>query len=746
MLRIPFKYRITAVIFTLAAIILAVVLSQSLTQYLKGSRVQLVEHEQAMLKLLGKFAHIALLTTDYENFQPQLEHVASLSGVSVIVLADDRGLIVATSEPAWIGESLSSRLVDADPNNEWQFLLLENMTGQLGTLAAQFSDDNLMGLHNRIRTKAFIWSMLGLLLIALFSLLAGNLLTRRLFCVTQAAEAVSNGDLSARAAVNGRDEVAELGHVFNAMVQKINDDRIQLEEREKYLSLTLDSIGDAVITTDANGCVTRMNPVAEELTAWKTSEAQGRPLLEVFKIINAQSRQAVTNPVEKVLATSKIIGLANHTVLISKENTEYQIADSAAPITDKTGKILGVILVFRDITQQYQVEEALRRSQKMDAIGQLSGGIAHDFNNQLSIIIGYLDFLNKHLSETEKPYKWVQTATKATLRCMDLTRQLLSFSRRQATDKTVLNLNSAFDDLQDMISRSVTPEIDVQYFLAEDLWLTETNIGELQDVIINLVLNARDAMPHGGKIIIKTANRYIDDDFADSNFTIKSGEYVGEYVQMTLSDTGVGMDKNSLEHIFEPFFTTKPEGKGTGLGMAMVYGFIKRYDGFIDIHSEPRMGTTVHLYLPHSKTTDAVSDNAYQEAELPTGTESVLIVDDEIDLLELANQFFSELGYHTQIAENGTQALEILKKDLTIDLLFSDVVMPGGINGYELAQQATQLQPKIKVLLSSGFTSRSIVKKGQVKFDANMLSKPYRKADLAHRVRLVLDNEAEEDV
>jgi len=510
MLRIPFKYRITAVIFTLAAIILAVVLSQSLTQYLKGSRVQLVEHEQAMLKLLGKFAHIALLTTDYENFQPQLEHVASLSGVSVIVLADDRGLIVATSEPAWIGESLSSRLVDADPNNEWQFLLLENMTGQLGTLAAQFSDDSLMGLHNRIRTKAFIWSMLGLLLIALFSLLAGNLLTRRLFCVTQAAEAVSNGDLSARAAVNGRDEVAELGHVFNAMVQKINDDRIQLEEREKYLSLTLDSIGDAVITTDANGCVTRMNPVAEELTAWKTSEAQGRPLLEVFKIINAQSRQAVTNPVEKVLATSKIIGLANHTVLISKENTEYQIADSAAPITDKTGKILGVILVFRDITQQYQVEEALRRSQKMDAIGQLSGGIAHDFNNQLSIIIGYLDFLNKHLSETEKPYKWVQTATKATLRCMDLTRQLLSFSRRQATDKTVLNLNSAFDDLQDMISRSVTPEIDVQYFLAEDLWLTETNIGELQDVIINLVLNARDAMPHGGKNIITRKYQRID--------------------------------------------------------------------------------------------------------------------------------------------------------------------------------------------------------------------------------------------
>jgi len=737
MLKIPLKYRITAVIFSLAAIILTIVLSQSLSQYLNGSRVEQAKHEQATLILLGDFARIALLTTDYETFQPQLEQVTSLSGVSVILLADDRDIIVATSMPGWIGQSLTDKHLDT--TTEWQLLTLKNMSGRLGTLAAKFSDDALIDLHDQIRSKALTWSLLGLLIIALVSLLAGHLLTRRLSLITRAAEAVSNGDLSARAKIQGHDEVAELGHVFDTMVNKLNTDRAQLAEREQYLSLTLDSIGDAVITTDAKGCISRMNPVAEELTGWKTSEAHGHPLPEVFNIINADSRQIVSNPVERVLKSRQIVGLANHTVLINKNNTEYQIADSAAPIIDSNENILGVILVFRDVTQQYQVEEALRRSQKMDAIGQLTGGIAHDFNNQLNIVIGYLDFLNSHFSETEKPYKWVQSATKATLRCIDLTRQLLSFSRRQPTDNTLINLNSTFDELQDMISRSVTPEIDVQYSLAENLCKTVTNKGEFQDVVVNLVLNARDAMPNGGKIVIETSNTYFDEDFSGLNLKIKKGDYA----QLSISDTGAGINKELKERIFEPFFTTKPVGKGTGLGMSMVYGFIKRYDGYIKVDSEPGTGTTIRVYLPCSKTTDISSENINQNINIPTGSESVLIVDDEVDLLELAEQYFSELGYKTKIAENGETALEVLKCDHNIDLLFSDVVMPGGINGYDLALQATQLHSELKVLLTSGFTSKSIAKSEHKKFEAQLLSKPYRKVELAKMVRLILDNEKE---
>ena len=733
MLKIPFKYRITVVIFTLSAIILSIVLTQSLAQYLSGSRLEQTKHDEATLSLLGDFARIALLTTDYESFQPQLEQVANLSGVSAILLADEHDIIVATSRPYRLGQSLTNN--DINQSAGWQLLSLANMSGQLGTLAAKFTDDALMAQHEQIRMRALYWSVFGLLAIALVSLLAGHLLTRRLRLITRTAEAVANGDFSARSNIQGHDEVAELGYVFDAMVNKVNTDRSHLAEREQYLSLTLDSIGDAVITTDAEGCITRMNPVAEALTAWQTSEAQGRPLPEIFKIINADSRKSVSNPVEIVLESRKIVGLANHTVLIDKNNNEYQIADSAAPIIDSRGRILGVILVFRDVTQQYAIEEALRRSQKMDAIGQLSGGIAHDFNNQLGIIIGYLDFLNKQFSESEKPYKWVQNATKAALRCSDLTRQLLSFSRHQATDIAVLDLNSAFDELQDVISRSVTPKIDVQYFLAENLWLTETNKGEFQDVIVNLILNSRDAMPDDGKIVIETSNTVIDEGFSDPKLQIKKGEYV----QLSLSDTGTGINNEIQDRVFEPFFTTKPDGKGTGLGMAMVYGFIKRYDGYIQLYSEPGIGTTVRIYLPRSKTSEVSDEYTDKNANIPTGTESVLIVDDEIDLLDLAQHIFSGLGYKTQIAENGVEALKALNSDQHFDMLFSDVVMPGSINGYELAKQAKQLHPDIKILLTSGFTSKAIVKNEHKEFEAQLLSKPYRKADLAQKVRLILD-------
>ena len=740
MLKIPFKFRITAVIFILAAIVLGVVLSQSLSQYLKGSQEQISEQQHATLDLLSEFARIALLTTDYDLFQPQLENVANLPGVSVIILVDDNGLIVATSEPTLIGHSISEQHIKV--SDGWRILPLHNVSGTLGTLAAKFSNERSLLLHNKIRKDAFVWSVLGLLFIALISLLAGELLTRRLSIVTRAAEEVSKGNLSTRVKVKGHDEVAELGYVFDIMVNAINTKRIQLEQREQFLSLTLDSIGDAVITTDNKGAITRMNPVAEELTGWEKEKATGKQLPEIFKIIYAQSREEVVNPVDKVLSSRKIVGLANHTLLISKDNKEHHIADSAAPIIDKSGMLYGVILVFRDITHQYQTEETLRRSQKMEAIGQLSGGIAHDFNNQLNIVIGYLDFLESHFNEGDKPYRWVQTASKATLRCMDLTRQLLSFSRRKAVEKEPVDLNNSFTDLKDMISRSVTPEIDVQYFLDEDLWLTEINIGEFQDAVINLIINARDAMPHGGKIMIETSNLRVDDDFASINMGIEDGDYV----ELVLSDTGTGIDKELLEHIFEPFFTTKEDGKGTGLGMAMVYGFVQRYDGYIKVYSETEVGTTIRIYLPRSKIESMVYERVQNIVDLPHGDETVLIVDDEIDLLLLADKLFTELGYKTQTAQSGAQALEILKTNNDFDLIFSDVVMPGGVSGYDLAEGAIELNPAIKILLTSGFTSRTMIKEGQEKFRNHLLSKPYRKSELAQRVRFILDDGVEKTV
>ncbi len=538
-------------------------------------------------------------------------------------------------------------------------------------------------------------------------------------------------------------EIRQLATTFQAVTDERRQAFNSLQEREQNLTITLNSIGDAVIATDTSGNITRMNPVAEVLIGWRASEATGRPLLEVFRIINARTREPLASPVEKVLRTGSKVGLANHTVLIGRDGAEYQIADSAAPIKNDSGEILGVILVFRDVTQQYQTEEALRRSQKMEAIGQLSGGIAHDFNNQLGVVIGYLDFLKNLFPEGENARRWVDIAIRATLRCTDLTRQLLTFSRRQSEEKKVVDINEALEELETMIARSVTPEVVVQYSLAEDLWLTEIDPGEFHDAILNLVINARDAMRGGGRLLIETSNKYLDADYA----TLNPGVEVGDYVQLRLSDTGTGMNRETLEHIFEPFFTTKPEGKGTGLGMAMVYGFAKSYGGYIKIYSEPGVGTTMRLYLPRSMASESAAPvKIVDEADFPVGNETILIVDDEVDLLQLADQYLSDLGYRTHLAENAEQALKVLAKEEGIDLLFSDVVMPGRMNGYELAQRATELKPGLRVLLSSGFTSKTLAHNGLVRFAAHLLAKPYRKVDLAQRIRLVLDEGLEGEI
>ncbi len=387
--------------------------------------------------------------------------------------------------------------------------------------------------------------------------------------------------------------------------------------------------------------------------------------------------------------------------------------------------------------EKNQAEEALRRTQKLEAIEQLSGGIAHDFNNQLGIVIGYLDFLGSHTEDNEELHKCVESATRATLRCMDLTRQLLASTRRQVKQKKVVSINATLSELETMVTRSVTPEVDVQYSLADDLWLTEIDIDEFQDVILNLVINARDAMPNGGKLTIETSNNTLEADCVARNPEVETGDYV----QLMLSDTGTGMDKETLGHVFEPFFSTKPEGKGTGLGLAMVYGFVKRYAGHIEIHSDPGVGTDIRLYLPRSIASASSDIFNSHEIKLPRGSETILIVDDEIDLLQLADLYLSDLGYNTHQAENAAHALEILAEDGRIDLLFTDVVMPGGMNGYDLAKQAVQQGRDLKVLLTSGFNSKAVTYSGHARLSANLLSKPYRKAELAQRIRLVLDEE-----
>lgn len=498
---------------------------------------------------------------------------------------------------------------------------------------------------------------------------------------------------------------------------------------KKNLQGMMDHTLAIIYIKDTLGHYTFVNQRFENVFKINVADVIGKTNFEIFPQEIAEKLHLNDEDVLKVGHALESEEIAPH------DDGLHTYVSTKFPLFDENEKISAVCSISTDITDRKLQDEQLRRSQKMDAIGQLSGGIAHDFNNQLGIVIGYLDFLRNYFQDKGKQNKWVVTASKATLRCMDLTRQLLSFSRRKPIEKSIVDINETFDDIETVISRSVTPEVEISYNKSKKLWLTEIDKNEFQDVLLNLIINARDAIPAGGSIFISTNNIYLDENFVSHNTEVKCGEYV----QLIVKDTGMGMSQSTIERIFEPFFTTKSDGKGTGLGLSMVYGFVNRYQGHIKVYSKPEKGTSFHIYLPRSKAKKSnIKVKAEHLVELPGGKEHILIVDDERLLLDLASEYLTGLGYKICMAENALKALDILAKK-NIDLLFTDIVMPGGVNGYVLAEKAKSIKPNLKVLLTSGYTSKNLSRNVLSSFSDNLLSKPYRKADLAQRVRMVLD-------
>ncbi|MDR3630432.1 MAG: PAS domain S-box protein [Desulfocapsaceae bacterium] len=423
---------------------------------------------------------------------------------------------------------------------------------------------------------------------------------------------------------------------------------------------------------------------------------------------------------------------------LRSEGKPRRIVLDGRPIVDADGRFAGYRGAGRDITHRKEAEEALQRSLKMDAVGHVVGGIAHDFNNILGIIIGNLDFIQRFGSVDPMSLKRLEAVSKASERGSTLTRQLLDFSSHQARDCQPTNINTVLQGMDNLIARSVTPEVEVMTDLAADLWTTVIDSGDFEDVVLNLIINARDAMVQGGRLHISTSNAILDEYYTMMN----PGMEPGGYVHLAVSDTGDGMPSEVLEHIFEPFYTTKPHGKGTGLGLSMVYAFAQRSKGGIQVYSEPGTGTSVHVYLPRSLE-ELPGRTGSPDAKpglpgLPGGQETILIVDDEVDLLALAADMLKILGYTTLTAGNGKEAMALLlEKGAAIHLLFADVVMPGGMTGFALAEQALLLNPDLKVLFTSGYFERAIPRVGQFTFSP-VLFKPYTELELAVRVHEVL--------
>jgi len=390
--------------------------------------------------------------------------------------------------------------------------------------------------------------------------------------------------------------------------------------------------------------------------------------------------------------------------------------------------------VTDEVTSRMQAEEALRQAQKMEAIGQLTGGIAHDFNNMLAGVIGALNLIQRRLRRGDLDVdKFIEGALDSAYRAAGLTQRLLQFSRQSPLEPVTLDVNKLTSGMSDLLSRTLGETIHVETVLAAGLWNAKADPSQLENVILNLAVNARDAMPDGGNLTIETSNAYVDDRYARDNQMTE-----GQYVLIAVTDTGQGMTADVLAKVFDPFFTTKPLGKGTGLGMSQVYGFAKQSGGHVKIYSEVGHGTTVKLYLPRQIGAATIVERPKAELAPRGGTETILVVEDDERVRNFAVEALRELGYTVLEAMDGRSALELMQANSEIALLFTDVVMPG-MTGRELANKAVQLHRSLKLLFSTGYTRNAIVHNGVVDAGTNFLQKPYSLNDLARRIRRVLD-------
>ena len=394
--------------------------------------------------------------------------------------------------------------------------------------------------------------------------------------------------------------------------------------------------------------------------------------------------------------------------------------------------------VKEEIDRRAEAEDALRQSQKMETVGQLTGGIAHDFNNLLQIVSGNLDILRQKIPpQSEQLCRYADRAIVGASRAATLTQRLLAFSRRQPLAPKPLDVNKLVAGMSELLHRTLGETIEVEAVLSPRLWPVEVDPNQLENTIINLAINARDAMPNGGKLTIETQNTHLDKDYATHHPEVAEGQYVA----MCISDTGTGMDEDVIARAIEPFFTTKEVGRGTGLGLSMVYGFVKQSGGHLKIYSEAREGTTVKIYLP--RLVGGIPGNVDQpQVSVPVGDgkETILVCEDDDDVRAYSVDVLTELGYRVLEAIDGTSALHVLQEHAgEIDLLFTDVVLPGGMTGAILAREAKAIKPELKTLFTTGYARNAIVHQGRLDQGVQLLTKPFSYADLAARIRDMLD-------
>ncbi len=522
----------------------------------------------------------------------------------------------------------------------------------------------------------------------------------------------------------------ELRTVIEMALYKHQAER-KLQLSERRFATTLASIGDAVISTDEMGRICFMNPVAESLTGWKIGDAQNLSLTTVFEIISEETRDTVDNPVDRVLAEGVQVGLANHTILVRRDGREIPIDDCAAPILDDSGKVTGAVLVFRDVSETRRIEDQLRQSQKMEAIGQLAGGIAHDFNNMLTVILNYCQVLMEQAGPNHAWSNQINEIRRAAERSAELTKQLLVFCRKQFVRPTIVELNEMVQQNEQMLRRLISERIELKIKLQPNAGSIVADQNELHQILINLVVNSSDAIYEQGTIEIETDNVLV----APNQFP---NIVAGIYNVLRVRDNGHGIASNVIDRVFDPFFTTKEIGKGTGLGLSIVYGIVQQCQGYIQVDSNVGQGSTFTIYFPPAGEKAPVA----KRAEPPTvqnGNETILLVEDERALRMFCYEFLSSCGYRVLTAENGAEAIDVASKsNEKIDLVVTDVIMPT-MSAKLMSTILLQHRPNLKILFMSGYNNEDFVDLKQELPKTRFLQKPFAISELARTIREILE-------
>ncbi|MEX1205293.1 MAG: PAS domain S-box protein [Dongiaceae bacterium] len=551
----------------------------------------------------------------------------------------------------------------------------------------------------------------------------------------EAIEAVRNG-LEARVKERTTDLEKSNAELAAQIAEREQSEAILREHRARLQGI-MDSAGDGIITIDERGIIDSFNHAAELVFGYAAEQVCGR---DVGFLMPAPHRGRHNGYIEDYLRTGKarIIGIAPREVPALRKDGSTFPMELAVTEMKSEGK-RRFIGVLRDITRKKETEKQLRQAQKMESVGQLTGGVAHDFNNLLTVIMGSLEMAEGRAGEDPRLRSALGSAMTAAGQAADLIRQLMAFARQQPLQPQALDLDRVVAGMTPMLRRTLGEHIEIEVNPSAGLHLATADRTQLENALLNLAINARDAMSQGGKLTLETANVHLDSGYAARNAEVTPGDYA----MLAISDSGVGMPPEVIERAFEPFFTTKGPGKGTGLGLSMVYGFVKQSGGHLKIYSEVGHGTTMRLYLPNATALEASAEAQPLGAGLPRGDETVLVVEDDTAVRELVVSQLAGLGYAVLQAPDGPAAEAVLEGGAAVDLLFTDIVMPGGMTGRQLADRARRRRPGLKVLFTSGYAENAVVHQGRLDPGVHLLSKPYKKLDLARKIRQVLDSLAD---